>query len=81
MAVGALGSRRGGVWFGAVVVLGVVACAGIDTYAALDYTCPAGEECDPTTWADWIWPGLGLVGLWLLAVAMGFALGDRFRGP
>jgi len=79
MAVGAVGSRRGGRWFGAVVGLGVAVCVAVVAYAARTSTCPAGAECDPVTWADWIWPTLGLVGLWLIAIAMGFAVGDRFR--
>ncbi|HEX5249565.1 MAG TPA: hypothetical protein VFW14_07865 [Gaiellales bacterium] len=81
MAVGALGSRHGGRWFGAAVVLGVAVCAAVIAYAAQTYRCPAGAECDPVTWVDWIWPTLGLVGLWLIAVAMGFAVGDYFRSP
>jgi hypothetical protein len=42
-------------------------------------TCPAGAECEPVTWANWTWVGIALVGFWLLAVAMGYALSERFR--
>jgi hypothetical protein len=80
IAVGLIGARRGGSWFAAVVTLGVAACIAVVLYASVTVnTCPVGEDCEATTWANWTWLALGLVGLWLLAVAMGFALTDRFR--
>jgi hypothetical protein len=42
-------------------------------------TCGEGEDCDPVTWPDWALLGAGMVGFWLLAVAMGFAVADRLR--
>jgi hypothetical protein len=81
MAVGAAGSRRGGLWFGVALLLGVAVCAAVDPYVATAVsTCSEGEDCDPVTWADWALLGAGMVGFWLLAVAMGFAVADRFRG-
>jgi hypothetical protein len=80
MTVGLIGALRGGSWFGAVVTLGVAICITAVLYASATVnTCPNGEDCEPTTWANWTWLGLGLVGLWLLAVAMGYALPSRFR--
>jgi hypothetical protein len=81
MAVGAAGSRRGGLWFGAALILGVAVCAAVDVYAASGWTCAARADCEPVTWANWTSLGIGMAGLWLLAVAMGFAVGDRLRQP
>lgn len=78
MALGFIGSRREGVWLPIMITFGSVVCAGIVLYAASSYTCPAGAECE-TTWANWTWVGIALVGFWLLAVAMGYALSWRFR--
>ncbi len=80
ITVGLLGARRGGSWFAAVVMLGVAACVAVVLYASVTVnTCPAGEDCEATTWANWTWLALALVGLWLLAVGMGYGLADRLR--
>jgi hypothetical protein len=78
MTIGFVGGRQGGRWFAVIVVLGIVANLGGDFRAAQTYACPAGAECDPVTWANWTWLGIALVGWWLLAVAMGYALSVRF---
>ena len=79
MTTGFIGSRRDGRWFPALVVFGILACIGIALGAAKTYACPAGADCDPVTWANWTWAGIAMVGWWLLAVAMGYALSIRFR--
>jgi hypothetical protein len=80
MAVGFAGARVGGRWLASGIVLGTLVCAGIAVYAAVGVNpCPNGEDCETTTWANWTFLGVALVGFWLLAVAMGYALSDRFR--
>lgn len=80
ITVGLFGARRGGSWFAAAVTLGVAVCIAVVLYASATVnTCPPGEDCETTTWANWTWLALALVGLWLLAVGMGYGLNDRFR--
>ncbi|HXD68264.1 MAG TPA: hypothetical protein VN615_00270 [Gaiellales bacterium] len=79
MIVGFAGGRWGGRWLTVIVALGVLANIGVDLRASETYACPAGADCDPVTWANWAWLGIALVGGWLLAVAMGFALSIRFE--
>ena len=62
-------------------MLGLVVCVAVDAYAASGWNCPAGADCEPVTWANWTWLGIGMGGLWLLAAAMGFAVADRLRRP
>ncbi|MEP6642153.1 MAG: hypothetical protein ABJB93_09640, partial [Gaiellales bacterium] len=80
MAVGFAGARAGGRCLPIAIVLGTLVCAGIALYAAIAVNpCPNGADCEPTTWANWTFLGVALVGFWFLAVAMGYALSDRFR--
>jgi hypothetical protein len=80
IGVGFAGARVGGRWFSIAIVLGTLICAGIAISAAIVVNpCPNGEDCEPTTWANWTFIGVALVGFWFLAVAMGYALSDRFR--
>ncbi len=76
IAAGFAGARVEGRWFPTTIALGALICAGIVVYAAA-VTHPSGEE--PITWANWTFLGVALVGSWFLAVAMGYALSDRFR--
>jgi hypothetical protein len=76
IAVGFAGARVEGRWFPTTIALGALVCAGIVVYAAV-VTHPSGEE--PITWADWTFLGVALVGFWSLALAMGYAVSDRFR--
>jgi hypothetical protein len=78
MTVGFVGGRRGGRWLSVIVALGIVINIGILLRSSQTYTCPAGADCDPVTWANWAWLGLTFVGGWLLAAAMGYALSIRF---
>jgi hypothetical protein len=79
MTVGVLGGRRGGAWGPAAIGLGIAACLGMVLWARGAWACPPGAECEPVTWANWTWLGIELIGLWLLAVAMGYALSLRTR--
>jgi hypothetical protein len=79
MGVGYAGARIATRWLPATILLGAFVCAGIVFYARSTYACPAGAECEPVTWANWTWVGIALVGFWLLAVGMGYALSERFR--
>ena len=82
MAVGFAGARIEGRWFPSAIAFGALVCAGIAVYAAIAVNpCPSGADCDPTTWVNWTFLGVALVGFWFLAVAMGYTLGDRFRSP
>jgi ribose/xylose/arabinose/galactoside ABC-type transport system permease subunit len=78
MAVGFVGGRRGGRWLPIIVALGVFANLGGDLRASQTYACPAGADCNPVTWANWAWLGIAMVGWWLLAVTIGYALTLRF---
>ncbi len=78
MAVGFAGARPEGRWFPSAIVLGALICAGMVVYAAIVVN-PSGEE--PITWANWTFLGVAMVGFWFVAVAMGYALSDRFRSP
>ncbi len=78
MAVGFAGARAEGRWFPSAIGLGALICAGMVVYAAI-VVDPSGEE--PITWANWTFLGVAMVGFWFVAVAMGYALSDRFRSP
>jgi hypothetical protein len=78
IAVGFAGARVEGRWFPSTIALGALVCAGVVVYAAT-VVDPSGEE--PITWANWTFLGVALVGFWFLAIAMGYALSDRFRSP
>jgi hypothetical protein len=73
------GARTSARWFRVAILVGTVVCGVIVLSARSTYACPAGEECEPVTWASWTWAGIALVGLWFLAVGMGYALRERFR--
>ena len=79
MTVGVLGSRRGGTWLPVAIGLGTAACLGMVLWAREAWACPPGVEGGPVTWANWAWLGIALIGVWLLAVAMGYALSLRNR--
>ncbi|HEY3766834.1 MAG TPA: hypothetical protein VGL44_16845 [Gaiellales bacterium] len=79
MAVGFAWARIGGRPFPITVFAGAAVLVGIVVYAVTSTNpCPAGEDCEPTTAANWVFLSAGLIGLWLLAVAMGYGVAGRF---
>ena len=80
IGVGFAGNRRPGAWFPIVVTVVAAACVATVVYASsTPGACPAGAECEPQTWVTWAWLGAGLLGLWLIPVGIGYAIGLRFR--
>lgn len=81
IGVGFAGSRRPGGWFPLVVAVVAAACVATVVYgSSTPAACPAGAECEPETWTTWAWLGAALLGMWLIPVAMGYAISLRFRG-
>ncbi len=79
IVVGFAWGRIGGRPFPIVLFVGAAVCVGIVVYAATSTNpCPAGEDCEPTTAANWIFLSAGLAGLWLLTAAMGYGVAGRF---
>jgi hypothetical protein len=61
--------------------VGVLTCVAAVVYAAVTQAdrCSSAVDCEAPGVAIYVWFGLGAVGFWLLAVAMGYAVSDRFR--
>lgn len=72
-------ARIGGRPFVVATAVGIAVCVGIVLRAATsaDLWCSPGEDCEPTTRANWLFLGVGVVGLWVLAVAMGYGVAAR----
>jgi len=79
-SVGYAWERIGSWLYPAVVAAGVAVCMAVVLYASQTVNpCLAGADCEATTWANWTLLGVGAVGFWLLAVAMGFAVSTSLR--
>ena len=81
LVVGFAGARIGGRFLPAVLGLGVLTCVGAVAYAAATEAdrCSSAVDCEAPGVAIYVWSGFAAVGFWLLAVAMGYAISDRFR--